>query len=181
MDTNKLSFTKLQNEILRLLCIKSTESLNLRGIARELSVSPTAVAKSIGDLEKEGLICIEKSKTMNLTFVKLNIDNPKVSIFKRIENLKIIYEFNFPNFLKEHLPKSFIVLYGDYSKGVDNLNSIINIAIIGSENKNINIKEFENNFGRKINLEFYESLTGINKELRQSILNGIVIAGELRL
>ena len=45
MDMYKLKWTRLQSEILRLLCIKSGQILNLRGIANCLKVSPTAVAK----------------------------------------------------------------------------------------------------------------------------------------
>jgi DNA-binding MarR family transcriptional regulator len=180
MDTNQFSFTRLQNEILRLLCIKSGEQLNLRGIARELSVSPTAVAKSIKELEKEELIKVDKSKTMNLIFVSLN-NNSKTLKFKRVENLKIIYESNFSDFLENHFPNSSTVLYGDYSQGIDTSQSIVNIAIIGSKNKNLDLREFEKKLERKINLEFFNSFKEINKELRQKILNGIVLAGELKL
>ena len=77
MDKYKLKFTRFQNTIFRLLCIHAGESLNQREIAKLLGFSPTAVAKALPLLEKEGLVCVERSKTMNLTFIKLNRDSQK--------------------------------------------------------------------------------------------------------
>jgi len=72
MDIYKLSFTKLQNEIFRLLCIKTGIILNKRRIAKMLKVSPTAIAKSLPTLEKKGLIKAEKDPQMNLTYIQFN-------------------------------------------------------------------------------------------------------------
>ena len=47
MDTYKLKFTRLQNEIFRLFCINAGKILNKREISLILKVSPTAVANSI--------------------------------------------------------------------------------------------------------------------------------------
>ena len=56
MDAYKLKFTRLQNEILRFLFIKSGESFNQRSIALSLGVSPTAVSNALELLEKENLV-----------------------------------------------------------------------------------------------------------------------------
>ena len=50
----------MQTEIFRLLCVRAGQNLNLRSIARLLKVSPTAVSKSIINLEKYELIVVEK-------------------------------------------------------------------------------------------------------------------------
>ncbi len=84
MNPYKLKFTRLQNEIFRLLCIKAGMSLNQRGIAGILEVSPTAVSKAIKGMEKEEMIKVEKSQTMNLISVSLNRDNPKAIALKRV-------------------------------------------------------------------------------------------------
>ena len=77
MEAFKLKFTRLQNEIFRLMCIKAEEKLNLSDIAKNLKVSVTAVSKSILLIEKEKLIKIEKDKKMNLTQVSLDRGNKK--------------------------------------------------------------------------------------------------------
>ena len=173
MDTYKLKFTRLQNGIFRLLCIKAGKSLNQREIARILKVSPTAVAKAVKLLEKESMIKIEKSKTMNLTLIQLNRE--KAVALKRIENLKQIYESGFAEFLSEKFPGSTIVLFGSYSLGEDTTASDIDIAIIGSKEKEIDLTNYDKFFERIVFLHFYNDLRKINGNLRENIINGITL------
>lgn len=170
----KLKFTKLQNGIFRLLCIKAGMSLNQRGIARILQVSPTAVAKSLPGLN--ALIKTEKSRTMNLTSIELNRDNPKAIAFKRIENLKQIYESGLIEFLEEKFPSCTIILFGSYSLGEDTTNSDIDIAVIGSKIKKIQLTKFDKLLERIIILHFYDNLK-INENLKQNIINGVTFHG----
>ena len=173
----KLKFTKLQNEIFRLLCIKAGISLNQRGIARILNVSPTAVAKALYLLDKENLVIVNKSKEMNLTSIQLNRDKAE---FKRVENLKLIYESGLLGFLEEKFPGSTIILFGSYSKGEDTIKSDIDIAIIGKEKK-IDLIKFDKLLERRIFLHFYPSLKEMKKELKENILNGIILFGGIEL
>ncbi len=181
MDMYKLKFTRLQNEIFRLLCIKAGTSLNQRGIARMLKVSPTAVSKSLPILEKEGLIKLEKSKTMNLISVILNRDNPRTMAFKRIENLKLIYESGLVEFLEESFPGTSVILFGSYSRGEDTDRSDIDIAIIGSSEKEIELTKFDKLLERTVFLHFYSSFKTIEKELKENILSGIIFIGGIEL
>ena len=174
----KLKFTKLQNEIFRLLCIKAGISLNQRGIARILNVSPTAVAKALYLLDKEKIVIVSKSKEMNLTSIQLNRD--KAVGFKRVENLKLIYESGLLGFLEEKFPGSTIILFGSYSKGEDTIKSDIDIAIIGKEKK-IDLIKFDKLLERRIFLHFYPSLKEMKKELKENILNGIILFGGIEL
>lgn len=179
MDMYKLKFTRLQNEIFRLLCIKAGGQLNQRGIAKLLEVSPTAIAKAIkglGDLVK-----IEKSETMNLNLIQLNRDNPKAIALKRAENLKQIYDSGLVDYLGEKFPGSAIVLFGSYSLGEDVVGSDVDIAIIGSKKKEINLNKFEKKLITEIMINFYGDLHQINKELRENIINGITLQGRIEL
>lgn len=188
MDIYKLKFTKLQNEIFRLLCIKAGTALNQRTIAKKLKVSPTAVAKALKGLKKENLIQIKKDKTMNLTLIELNLDNSKAIMLKRTENLKMIYESGIVEFLEDKFPGTAIILFGSYSYGYDiwsedpDLHSSdIDIAIIGSKRKDINTKKFNKILEREVIINFYPSFKSIHKNLRNNILNGIVLAGGIEL
>lgn len=181
MNMYKLKFTTLQNEIFRLLCIKAGITLNQRGIARLLNVSPTAIAKGVKGLEKEKLIKIEKSKTMNLSSIELNRDNSKVTALKRAENLKMIHDSGLVDFLEEKFPGCTIILFGSYSFGEDTINSDIDIAVIGSKEKQINLTKFDKLLERTIFIHYYDNITAITKNLRSNILNGITLAGAIEL
>jgi len=181
MDTYKLKFTRLQNEIFRLLCIKAGISLNQRNIAKLLKVSPTAVNKALPLLEKVKLVRIKKAKLMNLTSVELNRDNPKTIGFKRVENLKMIYECRLIEFLEESFPGTTIILFGSYSLGEDTQDSDIDIAIINSKEKDVELAKFSKLLEKKIFLHFYFSFKEIKKELKENILSGIILSGGIEL
>lgn len=181
MDTNKIKFTRLQNEIFRFFCVNAGKSFNKREVALTLKVSPTAVANSLGLLQEEELISVKKEKKFNLSYVNLNRDSQKAINFKRVENLKILYEFNFPYFLFEKFPGSTIILFGSYAKGEDVLESDIDIAIIGTKEKMVDLKKFKDLFKRDINLNFYKSFKEIHKDLRNNLFNGIVLSGGVDL
>jgi len=181
MDKYKLKFTRLQNEIFRLLCIKAGDSLNQRIIAELLKVSPTAVAKAMKSLEKSGLVKVEKSKRMKLNTVVLNREESKTMAFKRIENLKLIYESGLADFLEEKFAGGTIILFGSYSRGEDTVDSDIDIAIIGRKEKELDLSNFERMLERPIYLQHYESFRKIHGNLRENILNGIILAGSVEL
>lgn len=181
METYQQKFTRLQNEIFSLLCFKAGEKLNQRTISKFLKVSPTAVAKSLPLLEKEKLIKIEKGKNINLNFVTLNQDNKRAIELKRIENLKNIYESGLSECLEENFPGCTIILFGSYSRGEDAVKSDIDITIIGTKGKEINLSTFEKRLEKDIRINFYPSLNHIHIYLKSNILNGIILAGAIQL
>jgi len=180
MDTNTLEFTPLQSKIFRLICIKAGSKLNQREIARTLKATPSGVAKALIDLEQSELLTIEKNNNMNLNYISLN-RNQRIMRFKQIENIKQIYELELIEYLEEKCPGTTIILFGSYSKGEDTLKSDIDIAIIGTKSKNINMEKFERKLERIININYYTSFKDIDKELKENLFNGIVLSGAITL
>lgn len=188
MDMYKEKWTGLQAHILRFLSIKAGHSFNMREIARALKVSPTAVSNSLPALEKEGLIKLVKSKKMNLSSVEFNRDSQEAVEFKRALNLRIVYESGLARFLEDNFPGSTIILFGSYSRGDDvwtnedeGHKSDVDIAVIGSKERQIKLTEFDKKLERTVFINFYQSLKSIHKDLRDNILNGIVLAGSVNL
>ncbi len=188
MEMYKLKFTRLQNEIFRLLCVRAGSSLNQREMSKILKVSPTAIAKALSLLEKQGFVEIKSVGAINFNNVGLNRNNDKILGFKRVENLKMIYESEIVKFLEEHFPSSAIILFGSYSRGDDVWTddfeghiSDIDIAIIGAREKEIDLKKFEKLLERKIIINFYSSFKDIHKNLKDNILNGIILSGSVDL
>ena len=177
----KLKWTRLQNEIFRFLCVNTGSKVNQREIARALKVSPTAIGKAIIDLKKDKILSSHKEPKINLSRIELNREENKVIRLKRAENLKMIYESGVLKFLEGEFPGRAIVLFGSYSKGEDTLKSDIDIAVIGSEMKNIKLESFEKILRKEINVNFYNSLKEIHKNLRENIFNGIVLSGRFEL
>ncbi|MGV8162367.1 MAG: MarR family transcriptional regulator [Candidatus Nanoarchaeia archaeon] len=181
MDMYKVKWTRLQTQIFRFLCIKAGQQMNVREIARNLSVSPTAVSKSLKDLEKEKLIKIVKSKTINQLSIEFNRDSNKAIEMKRVENLKLVYEAGIVTYLHEKFPGCTIFLFGSYSLGEDVLAlknpSDVDIAIVGTKGKEIDLIRYNKLLERDIIINFYGSWGEIHKNLRNNILNGILLKG----
>ncbi len=188
MDMYAIKWTRLQAEIFRFLSIKAGQSLNLRGIARPLKRSPSAVSHALTELEREGLIKIKKAEKMNLLSIEFNRDNQRAIELKRVENLKLIYESGLARFLEESFPGCTVILFGSYSRGEDVWTnateehiSDIDIAVIGSKGKQVKLTEFDKKLERTININFYSSFKEIHKHLRDNILNGIALSGSVDL
>ena len=188
MDRYKVKWTRLQSEIFRFLCIKAGQSINLRGIARALKKSPTAVSHALNDLRKEELIKVKKAGNMNLLSIEFNRDSEYSLNMKRVENLKMIYESGLFQFLKDSFPGTTIILFGSYSRGDDvwtneaeGHRSDIDIAIIGVKRKEAKLTEFDKKLERTVSLNFYQSFKEVHKDLKDNILNGILLFGSIDL
>ena len=181
VNTYKLKLTNLQQEILRLLFIKVGISLNARDIARALEVSQPAVSKALPLLDKDGLIKMQKDKNSGRFSIELNRNDHRIIWLKRTDNLKQIYESGLAQFVHDTFPEATIFLFGSYSLGEDTLTSDIDIAIIGSKKKEIDLAKFSKKLERTINLNFYESWKKIDEHLKNNILNGILLKGAVEL
>ena len=179
MDIYKFKFTKLEQEIFSLLCLKCGEKLSQREIASMLKVSPTAVGNSIKKLKESNLIKIEKTKTIN--FISFNRDDRRVIELKRIENLKNIYLCGLSDYLEEEFAGGTVILFGSYSRGEDIVNSDVDIAVIGRKDKLLKLEKYEKILNRKININFYNSWKKIHKYLKNNILNGVILHGSVEL
>jgi len=100
--------------------------------------------------------------------------------YKKTINLIKIYESGLVDYLYDKLMPDNIILFGGYAKGTDIKTSDIDIFIEIKEEK-IDVSKFEERLGRKIHLVFEKDILNINKELRNNIINGIVLSGNMRL
>lgn len=178
MDWNKLKFTKLDNEIMEFLFRNPTTSFMGKEIANKVKVSQTAIAKSIGRLSKIGLVTREKKILLS---IRLNRDDKDLFNLKRVYNLKSIYSRGLLDRLSKDSPGSTIILFGSYSSGEDTEESDIDLAIIGYKEKKIDLTKFENKLQRKIQIHYFNNLKDIEKNLRESIINGITLKGSITL
>ena len=179
MDMYKLNFTMLEQKIFSLLCLRSGEKLSQREIAIILNVSPTAVANSLKKLRENDFVTSEKTKTIN--FISFNRDYFRAIELKRVENLKNIYLSGLSDYLEQALPGGTIILFGSYSRGEDTNTSDIDLAVIGRQDKMLNLKKHEKILNRKINVNFYNSWSDIHIHLKNNILNGILLHGSIEL
>ena len=176
MDTYKVNFTKAELEILLFLLERTGERFSQREIAQALNTSPTTITNALPQLHEH--ITIQKTKTANYITAKRD---KKTRQLKRAANLKNIYITGLADELEEQLAGATIILFGSYSKGEDTKTSDIDIAIIGRKPKTINLEAYEKQLHRPIRIQYYQTIQEIHAELRNNILNGIILTGSIHL
>jgi predicted nucleotidyltransferase len=154
----------------------------LRQLAKQLDMSPFAAKKHMDLLVGKHLVLEERKA--NLRYFKANTGSLFFRHLKIAFNLSSILGSGLVEFLKESLPNiSSIVLFGSMAKGEDDENSDVDVLVIGKE-KRISLREFEEKFGRDINLHVL-SWSEWNKKARDDkpfyleiLTNGIPLYGE---
>ena len=151
--------------------------ISVREYSRLLKVSPPTASKILFDLNKEGLLLVEKDR--NYIFYCACKEN---RIFIDLSRIYWRLKLNkFVEFLTKNLTNPTIILFGSLSKAETKNDSDIDICVIGHK-KEFNIKSFENLLKRKIQLFFFGSIQDIkNKELAMNIINGYLLEGRLKL
>lgn len=153
----------------------------VRELARKLEKSPTTISKYLKDYVKKDILTSE-NKFNHLLF-KANSQSTEFKQIKQSYNLEILKESGIIEYLsKEFNNPEAIVLFGSFAKAENIKNSDIDLLILTSLKKEINLEKFEDKLRHKIQL-FTASRKEINemkeksKELLNSWINGIVLQG----
>lgn len=154
------------------------KDFQLRGISRLIRLAHKSVLIYLNQLLKSGLIKVN-TKTLYKSY-NANTESPVFQMYKKTTNQMKICESGLVDYLYEKLMPNVIVLFGSYAKGTDVKTSDIDIFIEAKEEK-LDVSKFEKELGRKIHLVFEKDIKDLSKELKNNIINGIVLSGNLRL
>lgn len=157
-----------------------TKEYTLKDISKSIHLAHTSVKSNLQYLIRVGLIQRRKEKKGKRRFplYRANRDNKLFIQYKKIYNLQALLESGFIAFLeKQLLPKS-IVVFGSYQRGEDTEESDLDI-FVETKKEDLNLTNFEKKLARKVELHFNEHFTSYPKELKNNIINGIVVHGFL--
>ena len=175
----KKKLTVVEQEIMSLLCLRVGSPINQRGIANIIGYSSPSVARGLSVLGKIGLINVERDRLMNLVMVELNRDSRDAILYKRLENIRLVYESGVIDFLSENFPGCVVILFGSYSYGEDSVSSDVDIAVVGAKRRCLDFKKYEKILNRNISVNFYDDFNSISAEIKGSLCNGVNLAGGL--
>ncbi len=171
-------FTELNEkelEVLKPFFDNPELEVSIRELSRRSNVSPRWVSK-IADELAEGVLEIEK------TNVTKNISTGKdFSRLKRFYNIDTIYSSGLVAFIDKELRADAIVLFGSFEKGEDLKDSDIDIAIVNGRQKDLEVSKYEEKLKRDINLHNIDSTDEVNENFRNSLANGTVLKGFLKV
>ena len=160
--------------------VNPTKKYYLMDISRTIDLAHTSVKKNLDTLVKLKLVIesVEKKGGRKFPFYQANVDNITFKKYKKIYNLSLILHSKLIEFLEEKLMPKSILLFGSYQRGEDLETSDIDLFLECKKEK-LDLSSFEKKFGRKIELHFSDHFSSYSKELKNNIINGIVLHGFL--
>jgi len=150
----------------------------MREISRRTKITQPSVINHLNALLKEGLILREK-KGIYPTY-KANRDIELFKLYKKIDIMLKIKQTSLVDYIYDSCSPDAIILFGSGSNGDDTENSDIDLFVQAPEKK-LNLLQYEKKLNRKINIFFEENFSKLSKELKNNILNGIIIRGYIKV
>ncbi len=164
-------------KILQLFFDYPMRPFQLREMSRLTKIGLPSVRNHIRKLEKLGFV---KRKKGSVYEAYMADRNDKFTTYKRNDTLTRLYESKIIEFIADKVLPNTIVLFGSASRGEDIETSDIDLFVQAKEEE-INLREFESDLKRKVNILFESDIKDIPNELMNNIINGIVIYGYLKV
>lgn len=157
-----------------------TQEHYLKEISKKSILAHTSVKIYLKQLENEAIIkkLIQKKGTRNFPTYRANIDGGAYKRSKRHYNLHSPSFYGLLSYLANKLMPKVIVLFGSYGRGEDTEDSDIDF-FVESNKEEINLKQYEKELNRKIQLHFNKNFKALPAELKNNIVNGVILWGYL--
>ena len=159
-----------------------TQEHYLKEISKKARLAHTSVKKHLNELKKRSIIkeSIEKKGKRKFPIFKANINSETYVMAKRHYNLHNHSFYGLIHYISLKLMPKNIILFGSYQQGRDIEESDIDI-FVECKKQEINLKKYEIELNRKIQLHFKEHFKDLSKELKNNIINGVVLGGYLEV
>jgi len=154
------------------------KDFQMREISRRIKVSQPSVINHLKALINEELIIKEK-KGIYHTY-RANRDNELFRAYRKTNLILRLYQTRLINYIYDNCIPNAIILFGSASKGEDIEESDIDL-FVQSKEKKLHLVKYEKLLNRKINLFFEENFLKLSKELKNNILNGIILKGYIKV
>lgn len=151
---------------------------HIKEISRKIDLAPTSVRNHLDYLFKKNLISKRKGERF-FGFIA-NRDNEDFLFYKKIMNLINLRESKLLDYLINSIYPQAVVLYGSYIRGEDVEKSDIDLIIITKIKKRLDLKKFEIILKRGIHILFESGLKKLSIDLRNEVINGLVLYGYLK-
>lgn len=154
------------------------KDFHIREIVRSTKISQPSATIHLKELEKQGLIIKEK-QSIYPTY-KANREDEEFKIYKKFDSVFKIKQSGLLDYLYDTCLPGNIILFGSASKGEDTEDSDIDL-FVNCKDKKIDLEKYEKYLKRKISLFFKEDFSKLPGELKNNIINGIILKGYLQV
>lgn len=157
----------------------------LREISRRANLSPTSVKIYLDELSKKdgfgySLIIKSKHSIYGYPVYWANRASELFRFFKKIDIIFSIKDSGLLGYLGEKCMPDVIILFGSASRGEDLRNSDVDLYLQCKE-RSLELQKYEKVIKRKVRIFFEEKFNNLSKELRNNIINGVILKGYLKV
>ncbi len=164
--------------ILELFLEFPIKDFSVRGIARELKLSHATILNYINNLQKVGLLK-KKEATLYPTYFA-NTESQKYKFYKKNWLVFKIAESELIDYIQKATLPSSIILFGSGAKATFAEKSDIDIFVEAQEER-LDLTKYKKKLNHKINLLFEQNINNLSKELRNNIINGVLLYGFIKI
>lgn len=154
------------------------QNLHMREISRNTKITQPSTSLHLKVLVKEGLILKEK-KGLYPTY-RANRDNELFKVYKRLNLILRIHQTKLLDYISDTCSPRVVILFGSASLGEDIETSDLDL-FINSEKTELELEKYEKHLKRKINPFFEQNFARLSKELKNNLLNGIILKGYIKV
>lgn len=167
-------------KLLKIFFEEPNREVSVREYAKLQKISPATASKLLKNFTKNGILKEKKQRIFN--FYAANLDDERYRDLKVYYNIRKIKESGIIEAINKFYMKPLILLFGSFAFGTDTETSDVDLLIISEKTKEFqDLKIFEKRIGRRIQIFVFKDIKDIkNRNLVNSMLNGIVIQGEIK-
>ncbi len=157
-----------------------TKEHYLKQISRDIGLAHTSVKKHLDFLLKASIIKenVQKRGKRKFPVYSAEINGKDYRHYKSLYNITSLHDSGLIDFINDRLAPRCMVVFGSYQRGEDTEDSDIDLYV-ECKKENLDIKKFEKRLNRRIQLHFNDDFRSYPKELKNNIINGIVLKGFL--
>lgn len=167
-----------QNEVLRLFFENPSKEFQIRGIARELKASKTAISYHMNILLKKKLV-LKKKRGVFPSFTANSTDE-LYRFYKRQYQIEKIISCGVLDHIEEEANPKCVILFGSFAKAEYDEKSDIDLFVQADETK-LDLSRFEKKLRHRINIIFEPDIKRLSPELFNNIINGIKLRGYIKI
>ena len=150
--------------------------VGVRELARKTGLDTKTVMKRLAELSDRKLIA-RRSRRGHFPYYHATMS--PLYFWEKAQMLQLrIMRSGLIDFLEMQLKPRAIVLFGSMRKGEYNHESDVDLFVLGKPEK-LDLFLYERRIGHEIHLLFDDDLANLSWALRQTLLNGIVLSGEV--
>lgn len=169
----------LARELFRFFCRYPTSEFAYRELERKTGLAIGTVSHYIQELKRAGLV--KTRRAANAILASAAMENALFVQLKRAYNVEVLYSTGLVDFLLDKLRPDALVLFGSYSRGEDDEESDIDIAVIHGRKAVLDLTPHEKKLARKIALTHIKAAKEAPKDFRNTMANGVVLAGSIEV